>query len=252
MRGACTIGMVLLVAMASQGDYIDDFSTDTSANYTQSVFEETAPSQPSLNWGAGVLHTQSAGGITSSKIILNNGELLDAGEYVEVKVSAVSGGMHWRNLGLIVSDGPTARVNAGGPADRNGFLLLFDPAVGNRSTTEYHVDGFAAFDSGENICDMAPTSSNVYASGTLTGDTHTLRINKYATSMEFYVDGGLVYTFNDQPGAMVTTVSYVGLHYGDWQGDQAGDFDDFTITPEPTALCLLASGMLGPVFRRRK
>lgn len=253
---AMLLAVVGFVGVASAA-YVDDFSTDTSANYTQGPFEITCTGVPTLTGDGSVLQAQATGSVpNSSRIMLTNGEMLDTGEYVEVKVSmAGGGGMHWKNIGLIVCDGPappTPRVNAGGPMDRNGFVFLFDPSVGNRGTTLYHVDGFAAFDSGEGVCDMAPNAANVYASGALTGDTHTLRIAKLATSLEFYVDGNLMYTYNDKPGATIAGQTWVGMHFADWQGDQSGSFDDFVVAPEPTTMGLLSAGGIVCILRRKR
>lgn len=252
-----TMAGILMVVLLGAGatvvsaGYVDEFTTDTSANYSMGIFEQSANIPPTLTWGPTELQVQVNGGI-SYKMMLANGETLDVGEYVQVTVSAAAGGMHWRNVGLLVSSTSDPSVNSGGSVNGNGFLFVFDPQLDNRATKEFHIDGFGTFGSPEGICDMAPTPANVYTSGTLTGDTHTLRIEKKTGQMDFYVDdlANPVWTYSGD----VSGLSVAGMHYANWSTSllSADTIDDFVIAPEPgTMVLLLAGGAVGLLKRRK-
>ena len=256
------LGAVLMTANVASAGYVDPFTSDTSANYTEAFnfFGASGGATATTTYGPSTLNVMpnENGGELSMSIALTQGETLDVGEFVETQVTHdITGGRHWRFMGLYVAD-----VDNPASGNGNGFFIVYDPTVANYPTrNDVHVDGFGTHDSGEGIVDVAPQAANVYALAPgLSGNTHTLEILKEnSTTLKFLYDSNVLYTATLST-TDINNLTHVGMLFGEWDNKQPGtpdgigDFEYFNVAvvPEPGAFVLLVMGLAAVLCCRRR
>ena len=140
-------------------DFIDDFSTDTSTNYTQTApLARPGSALPTMNISGGALTLTGAGqtGDVTQAMTFHNTETLEVGETLLLDVNLPSGTFGDGNemIGITVSEGIMTGVNPIPPASNQDvrddeFSFIFGGFRSSGLGDDFRSDGFVAINQGQ-------------------------------------------------------------------------------------------------------
>ena len=224
-RSALIATALLMPSMSHAALFIDDFSSDTSANYTG---DNTFGSGGGFTISSSTLNVVAAGGNTHA--VFHNTAAFDIGDTVSVDITG-------RDTRLSVStavDGTAGRVvrfkwETGG--------TFKSEVYGGGSTTTYN----SAFDVDSGTVNLLLTreTDNTFSAAFDSGSGITQLNTTGGTEKQIFTAGG-----TGNGSLFIGVEAFAGTR----------TFDNLTITaiPEPTTTALLGLGGLALILRRRK